>query len=188
MGNKFGRLRLSRCNEEEDKSTSNLTSLLIKQEDLEENDEPCFVCEICVELKPLHDSFDVNGCNHFYCTLCIVKYIVSKLEDNVTRIPCPESTCESGMLEPDHCRFILPYHVHIKWGIALSESAIVGSNKYLYCPDCSRDDSRLGKRSMTISSSSSSTTSRAKPTSIPSMAEKGSSSSNSRDDSRLGNR
>ncbi|TXG61711.1 hypothetical protein EZV62_013074 [Acer yangbiense] len=161
MGNKFGSCsRLSRCNEEEDKTTSNLTSLEIKQEDLEEDDEvyktprshmsdeeqditdrciPCFVCKICVELKPLYNSFNVNGCNHFYCTLCIVKYIVSKFEDNVTHIPCPESTCESGMIEPDHCRLILPHHVHVKWGIALSESAIVGSNKYLYCPykDCS---------------------------------------------------
>ncbi|KAK1551167.1 hypothetical protein Q3G72_031316 [Acer saccharum] len=150
MGNKFGSCtRLSRCNEEEDKTTSNLTSLEIKQEDLEDDevyktprshmsDEeqditdrciPCFVCKICVELKPLYNSFNVNGCNHFYCTLCIVKYIVSKFEDNVTRIPYPESTCESGMIEPDHCRLILPHHVHVKWGIALSESAIEGSNK-----------------------------------------------------------
>ena len=40
MGNKFGScLRLSRCTEEEDKTTSILTSLEIKQEDLEEYDE-----------------------------------------------------------------------------------------------------------------------------------------------------
>ncbi|KAK1550174.1 hypothetical protein Q3G72_014857 [Acer saccharum] len=54
----------------------------------------------------------------------------------------------------------------------------------------SKDDHRLGKRPLTISSSSSSTTRKAKPTSTnPSMAEKGQSSNSSRDDdSRLGKR
>ncbi|KAI9192176.1 hypothetical protein LWI28_019253 [Acer negundo] len=89
MGNKFGSCsRLSRCNEEEDKTTSSE----IKQEDLEENGEVYKTprSHMSDEEQDITDQF-------------------SKFEDNVTSIPFPESTCDSGMIEPDHCRLILPH-------------------------------------------------------------------------------
>ncbi|TYG64369.1 hypothetical protein ES288_D06G102500v1 [Gossypium darwinii] len=57
---------------------------------------PTYVCEICVEPKPLDISFNIK-----------VKYIKSKLDDNVSRIQCPVTDCE-GVLDPDFCREILP--------------------------------------------------------------------------------
>ncbi|KAF2285116.1 hypothetical protein GH714_037952 [Hevea brasiliensis] len=77
------------------------------------------------------------GCTHFYCTKCTVRYITSKLDENITSISCPVSACE-GILEPDYCRDILPKDVFDRWGIALCESVIDCSQKF-YCPyeDCS---------------------------------------------------
>ncbi|OAY54059.1 probable E3 ubiquitin-protein ligase RNF217 isoform X2 [Manihot esculenta] len=100
-------------------------------------DIPTFVCEICVESRALNDSFSLMGCAHFYCTECTVRYVSSKLDDNLTSISCPVSGCE-GVLEPDYCRNILPKDVFDRWGVALCESVIDNSQKF-YCPyeDCS---------------------------------------------------
>ncbi|KAK9274710.1 hypothetical protein L1049_021961 [Liquidambar formosana] len=98
---------------------------------------PPFMCEICVEPKPMDESFKIDGCTHSYCTECVVKYVASKLQDNVTCIRCPVSNC-TGLLEPEYCRDILPSEVFERWGNALCESVILGSEKF-YCPfkDCS---------------------------------------------------
>ncbi|KAH1030490.1 hypothetical protein J1N35_042664 [Gossypium stocksii] len=45
---------------------------------------PTYVCEIYVEAKPLDISVNIKGCSHFYCIECAVKYIQSKLDDNVS--------------------------------------------------------------------------------------------------------
>ncbi|CAK9140530.1 unnamed protein product [Ilex paraguariensis] len=98
---------------------------------------PPFVCEICTDPKPYSDSFFIPGCTHRYCSECMVKYVGSKLEENICQIHCPVSGCE-GLLEPENCRSILPQHVFDRWGKALCEAVIVVSEK-LYCPykDCS---------------------------------------------------
>lgn len=96
-----------------------------------------FMCDICVEPKPLNESFNIEGCTHFYCTECVIKYVVSKLHDNVTRICCPVSKCP-GLLKLEYCCGILPPEVFERWGNALCESVILGFEKF-YCPfkDCS---------------------------------------------------
>ncbi|XP_048228344.1 uncharacterized protein LOC8259039 [Ricinus communis] len=106
-------------------------------EEHQENNSPTFICDICVEEKALNDSFNLKGCTHFYCIDCTVRYVTSKLDDNLISISCPGSDCE-GMLEPEYCRQILPQDVFDRWGIALCESLIDGSQKF-YCPfkDCS---------------------------------------------------
>ncbi|KAF7146646.1 hypothetical protein RHSIM_Rhsim04G0115400 [Rhododendron simsii] len=97
-----------------------------------------FVCEICIETKPNSESFAVMGCTHSYCSDCMVKYVRSKLDQNITRISCPVSDCSKGALDPEHCRPILPPEVFDKWGSALCESVFIASEKF-YCPfkDCS---------------------------------------------------
>ncbi|XP_058209474.1 E3 ubiquitin-protein ligase RSL1-like [Rhododendron vialii] len=97
-----------------------------------------FVCEICIETKPNSESFTVMGCTHSYCSDCMVKYVRSKLDQNITRISCPVSDCSKGALDPEHCRPILPPEVFDKWGSALCESVFIASEKF-YCPfkDCS---------------------------------------------------
>lgn len=95
-------------------------------------------CEICTETKPISESFAITGCTHSYCSDCMVKYVCSKLDHNITHVPCPFSGCNEGVLEPDQCRRILPPEVFDRWGIALCESVIPTSEKF-YCPfkDCS---------------------------------------------------
>ncbi|KAM1047387.1 hypothetical protein ACFX13_027339 [Malus domestica] len=67
----------------------------------------------------------------------MVKYVVSKLQDNITSIRCPVPNC-IGLLEPEYCRPILPPEVFYRRGSALCEAVILGSEKF-YCPykDCS---------------------------------------------------
>lgn len=104
------------------------------------NNASTFICDFCVEPIRLEDSFNVKGCSHFYCQQCIVNFVVSKLQDNVTSIECPEPNCR-GVLDPEYCRPILPNDVFDRWGKALVENLITGSEtlKPFYCPfkDCS---------------------------------------------------
>lgn len=106
-----------------------------------------FMCEICADERPASDSFRVLGCSHSYCSECIGKYVASKLQENISTINCPVSGC-NGFFEPQHCRSILPKQVFDRWGDALCEAVILGSERF-YCPfkDCSAlliDDSRGG--------------------------------------------
>ena len=97
-----------------------------------------FICEICVETKSGNESFSIKGCDHAYCTECMAMYVASKLQDNITSIRCPVPECVEGLLEPEQCRSILPKDVFDRWGNALCEALIPGSQKF-YCPfkDCS---------------------------------------------------
>ncbi|XP_044472352.1 E3 ubiquitin-protein ligase RNF144A-like [Mangifera indica] len=101
------------------------------------DDVPPFVCSICVEPKTANDSFNIKGCPHSYCKTCIAKYVGSKLQENNTSIPCPESNC-GGLLEPEYCRSILPQDVFDRWGNALCDAVIPEAQRF-YCPyrDCS---------------------------------------------------
>ena len=97
-----------------------------------------FLCEICFEPKSRNECFSIKGCDHAYCRECMAKYVASKLQDNVSTIRCPVPECVGGLLELEHCRCILPKEVFDRWGNALCEALILGSQKF-YCPykDCS---------------------------------------------------
>ncbi|KAI3852330.1 hypothetical protein MKW92_007513 [Papaver armeniacum] len=96
-----------------------------------------FVCQICVERKKMNEAFEIKGCNHSFCSECMVRYVASKIQENVISIGCPEMNCQ-GVLEPEFCQSILPPEVFDRWGKALCESLVLGAQKF-YCPfkDCS---------------------------------------------------
>ncbi|KAF3453110.1 hypothetical protein FNV43_RR03544 [Rhamnella rubrinervis] len=100
-------------------------------------DDLSFLCDICVESKRAYEWFNIKGCSHCYCMDCIAKYAASKLQENVIKIGCPVPDCK-GCLEPEYCQSILPADVFDRWGDALCEAVILGSEKF-YCPfkDCS---------------------------------------------------
>ncbi|KAL6224325.1 hypothetical protein ACLB2K_003180 [Fragaria x ananassa] len=100
------------------------------------NDFPSFVCEICVDYKPANELFGIQNCSHSYCKDCINNYVASKLQENITIIKCPVPDCK-GSLDLEYCRPILPPEVYDKWGNAVCEAMIVGSQRF-YCPfkDC----------------------------------------------------
>lgn len=93
------------------------------------NDSSSFVCEICFDAKK---SFGNQNCSHSYCEDCINNYVASKLQENITSIKCPVPDCK-GSLDLEYCRPILPPKVFEKWGSALCEAMIVGSQRF-YCP------------------------------------------------------
>ncbi|KAK8973181.1 hypothetical protein V6N11_049528 [Hibiscus sabdariffa] len=127
----------SSVDEEEGSNLSNLTPRQSMNLVVETGSGNVYDCGICTETKAVYDSFCTGGCSHIYCVRCTVNYIVSKLDDNVGSIKCPEPSCE-GVLDPEFCREILPTDVFDRWGKALCESAFLGSEKF-YCPykDCS---------------------------------------------------
>ncbi|KAI3908700.1 hypothetical protein MKW92_020972 [Papaver armeniacum] len=85
----------------------------------------------------INEAFEIKGCAHFYCSECIVRYVASKIQENVISIGCPEMNCQ-GVLEPEQCRSILPPEVFDRWGRAQCEALILGEQIF-YCPfkDCS---------------------------------------------------
>lgn len=100
-----------------------------------------FVCEICVEPKSVYDSFGIKNCSHTYFSDCVINYVASKIQDNITIIGCPVPDCR-GSLEPEHCHSILPPELFIRWGKALCEAVFADcddQSKIFYCPfkDCS---------------------------------------------------
>lgn len=112
-------------------------SVTEKGESSNSKNDPEFLCDICVEPKTVKEWFSIKACGHSYCTDCMARYVASKLQDNFAKIGCPLPDCE-GCLEAEHCRSILPVEVFDRWGDALCEAMILGSEKY-YCPfkDCS---------------------------------------------------
>ncbi|KAI3414959.1 uncharacterized protein J3R85_015653 [Psidium guajava] len=83
------------------------------------------------------DLFRVTGCGHACCNDCVAIYVASKPHENVMRVDCPVSGCD-GVLEPEHCRSILPPEVFERWGSALCEALILEAERFCRpFPDCS---------------------------------------------------
>ncbi|PWA75066.1 IBR domain, Zinc finger, RING/FYVE/PHD-type, E3 ubiquitin ligase RBR family [Artemisia annua] len=63
---------------------------------------------------------------------CMIKYIQLKLQDNVSDIKCPATTC-GHFLDPLSCRPILTTQLFNIWCDALCESTVLGVDR-VYCP------------------------------------------------------
>lgn len=97
-----------------------------------------FTCEICIEPVSIITKFNNNNkCVHPFCTDCIIKYIESKLDDNISNIKCPSLTCDHS-IEPLSCRPKVAHQLFVKWCDVLCESAVLNFDR-VYCPnrDCS---------------------------------------------------
>ncbi|XP_058079253.1 E3 ubiquitin-protein ligase RSL1-like [Magnolia sinica] len=94
-------------------------------------------CNICTDLKDPHEMFVNKNCSHVFCNNCISKHIAVKIQESIAMVLCPGFECK-GVLEPDLCRPIIPTQVFDRWEAALSESMVLGSQRF-YCPfkDCS---------------------------------------------------
>ncbi|PRQ23987.1 putative transcription factor C2H2 family [Rosa chinensis] len=125
-------------NKHDDAKTSS-TSSLNNSKNTNTSSTFIFKCLFCNEKTPLLNAFHIKGCNHFYCPPCVVKFVVSKLQDDITSIMCPVSYCSTGVLDLEYCRRILPKDVTDRWEKALSENnnnvtTGLPSDKYLNCP------------------------------------------------------
>lgn len=94
-------------------------------------------CKICMEVTKTTDMFRNDNCSHIFCRDCLARYLASKIQENISKVRCPEINCK-GVLEPEFCKEIVPAEVFVRWENALCESMLLES-KIFYCPfkDCS---------------------------------------------------
>ncbi|XP_062088481.1 E3 ubiquitin-protein ligase RSL1-like [Humulus lupulus] len=139
-------------------ATSSATDLFLKKKvklEKEEGESSSLVvegfCPICSEPKPAGAMFRNDKCSHSFCSDCIGRYVVLKIQDNISVVKCPHPNC-GGVLEPQLCRSIVPEQVFGRWENALCESLILGAKK-IYCPfkDCLAMMVDDGEESVTVS-------------------------------------
>ncbi|XP_045821853.1 E3 ubiquitin-protein ligase RSL1-like [Trifolium pratense] len=94
-------------------------------------------CGICMEAKSNEEMFENRNCSHSFCEDCVGLYLAAKIQENISMVKCPDPKC-NGILEPHNCISIIPKDVFDRWGNALCENMVIGSQKF-YCPfnDCS---------------------------------------------------
>jgi E3 ubiquitin-protein ligase RNF144 len=94
-------------------------------------------CAICMEAKPVEEMFENQNCSHSFCENCVGSYLAAKIQENTAMVKCPDPNC-NGILEPHNCSTLIPKDVFERWGKALCENLVLGSQKF-YCPfnDCS---------------------------------------------------
>ncbi|KAK4269544.1 hypothetical protein QN277_022688 [Acacia crassicarpa] len=95
------------------------------------------ICEICAETKWITQMIRNKTCDHSYCSDCMTKHVVTKIQDSITAVPCPGLDCES-VFELEACRPWLPRDIIERWDQALCEALFLKVPKF-YCPfkDCS---------------------------------------------------
>lgn len=101
----------------------------------EEQKTATFTCEICFEPMTVaaKEFMNSNICVHPFCTECMNKYIQVKVEDKVSDIKCPDTSCKNS-LEPLLWRSIITNQLFDKWCDVLCESAVLGVDG-VYCPN-----------------------------------------------------
>ncbi|XP_057535397.1 E3 ubiquitin-protein ligase RSL1-like [Amaranthus tricolor] len=108
-------------------------------------------CGICMEHKSYSEIFmGLSKCTHTFCIDCVLKYMASKINENIGSVKCPDPKCKQ-VFEPEKCSSILPKEIFERWENALFEAMIPGYQKF-YCPykDCSAlmvDDGGIEVRS-----------------------------------------
>ncbi|KAH7547023.1 hypothetical protein FEM48_Zijuj01G0262900 [Ziziphus jujuba var. spinosa] len=116
-----------------------------------QDSSPPELCLICMDAKPGGEMLRITSCSHSFCNDCVAKYVATKIQDNILKVECPDLKC-NGVLEPESCSSIVPKEVFERWENLLSESLILGAEKF-YCPfkDCSAVLLDDGKEAVTMS-------------------------------------
>lgn len=93
-------------------------------------------CQVCTEDRKKEEMFQIEGCSHSFCSVCISRHVESKLESNVMNISCLSDECQN-MIQPATLKSVISSDVMAYWEHQLSQSTIPLSQKY-YCPfpDC----------------------------------------------------
>ncbi|KAH6794809.1 hypothetical protein C2S52_005286 [Perilla frutescens var. hirtella] len=89
-------------------------------------------CEICTDEKQESDMFELEGCRHSFCAVCVSKHVEYKLRDNVIVISCPDQNCPNT-IQPRALRSHVAAEVLDRWEEAVAESAILASQR-VRCP------------------------------------------------------
>ncbi|CAI9115719.1 OLC1v1016705C1 [Oldenlandia corymbosa var. corymbosa] len=99
-----------------------------------------FTCKVCIEptdFTATQQTVKIRNKNcgpHQICDDCMIKYIQAKLDDNVSRIPCPDLNSPE-FLDPNDYRVLVGPMAFLRWSDALCESTLVGTER-IYCLHC----------------------------------------------------
>ncbi|PWA69139.1 hypothetical protein CTI12_AA301500 [Artemisia annua] len=107
----------------------------MSNKEVENNNKLCTDCMIKYEEQnKANGKFkNSNICVHPFCTDCMIRYIQVKVEEKVSDIRCPDTSCKYS-LEPLSCRSIITNQLFDKWCDVLCESAVLGVDG-VYCPN-----------------------------------------------------
>ena len=76
------------------------------------------MCEICAETKETTKMVKNNTCDHSYCSDCMTKHVATKIQDNITVVPCPGLNCKT-VYEMKACQPWIPKDLLERWDTAL---------------------------------------------------------------------
>ncbi|KAK4269539.1 hypothetical protein QN277_022683 [Acacia crassicarpa] len=112
--------------------TEHVTSSIETDETLQ-----VIICEICTDTKRITQMIKNQTCHHSYCSDCMTKHVVAKIQDSIITVPCPGLDCKS-VFELEACRPWLPKDLFERWNKARCEVLFLQVPKF-YCPfeDCS---------------------------------------------------
>ncbi|GJY97628.1 zinc finger, C6HC-type containing protein [Tanacetum coccineum] len=70
-------------------------------------------CDICMDTKTESEMFrNTKVCGHMFCFDCIRGHVVAKIQENITKVRCPDPNCK-GVIGPEACRLIVPREVAV---------------------------------------------------------------------------
>ncbi|CAK9134216.1 unnamed protein product, partial [Ilex paraguariensis] len=72
-------------------ATSSNSPLVSSSTSIETGESSQSFCEICAETKVSDDIFKIQKCSHSFCTDCISKHVVCKIQDN--KLLCSAQDC-----------------------------------------------------------------------------------------------
>ncbi|XP_019153411.1 PREDICTED: probable E3 ubiquitin-protein ligase RNF217 isoform X2 [Ipomoea nil] len=98
---------------------------------------PKSFCEICLEDKGKWQMIEHDECSHSFCSECMSKHIIARVEANMVEVICPGINCRALLNASDY-QHLVPKETLVRWDEAVCKSMYVDSQK-LYCPfrDCS---------------------------------------------------
>lgn len=78
-----------RNQEHEDSQIAQLYQQKFKRERELENERRLYECQICREHTCVDGIYIMDTCGHMFCRQCLMRYIVIKINEGITKINCP---------------------------------------------------------------------------------------------------
>ncbi|WJX42438.1 RBR-type E3 ubiquitin transferase [Trifolium repens] len=84
-------------------------------------------CGICMETKSIEEMFENRNCSHSFCEECVGKYLVAKIEENISMIKCPDPKCNAMLVNDEkevvtvaecpHCHRLFCAECKVSWHV-----------------------------------------------------------------------
>ncbi|KAM7250289.1 hypothetical protein ACFE04_022172 [Oxalis oulophora] len=117
-------------------ATASACEINAQEQELGQQQEIEFTCEICIEPTPTTRKFNNNNlCTHLFCVDCIAKYIEVKILENTAQISCPGLNCRHN-IDPisSNTMSLISKPQFSKWCELLCQDSVLALQKS-YCPN-----------------------------------------------------